>query len=249
MYSSAYPGLDDYWREVSYDQINLMGSSAHGWYTLPRTRSYYVTLSTNAMLNQLAQDCTAAADADIDFTTVKGINMMFNDQLDGYAWGGSMALTLDGVYKAWRDHLGAPMGLRRHLRDRPRDGPRLRLPALVRLVRSGLRQRVGRDEQGPLQLRARHARVSPDLRLHRPAHHRVPQGPRRLDPHEREADAGCLVTSDDRDPPATVRCPDRLPHRTAVRPPVHGGAADAGQRALVHRRGTHAIRLRRQDLR
>ena len=54
------------------------------------------------MLNQLAQDCTAAADADIDFATVKGINLMFNDNLDGYAWGGSMALTLDGIYKSWR---------------------------------------------------------------------------------------------------------------------------------------------------
>ena len=40
---SSYPGLDHYWREVSYGNIpDLAGSVVVGWYNLPRPRSYYV---------------------------------------------------------------------------------------------------------------------------------------------------------------------------------------------------------------
>lgn len=101
------PGqLDHYWREVSYGKINLAGSSAHGWFTLPHPRSHYVTGSGQgaANLNALFDDCTAAADADVDFAAnggLQGINMMFNGDLDGYAWGGGRCVTLDGVYKCW----------------------------------------------------------------------------------------------------------------------------------------------------
>ena len=42
MYINAYPGLDHYWREQSYNLINTVGSTASGWYTLPRPRSYYL---------------------------------------------------------------------------------------------------------------------------------------------------------------------------------------------------------------
>ena len=38
------PGqLGHYWKEVSYNKINLTGSSAYGWFTLPQPRSFYVT--------------------------------------------------------------------------------------------------------------------------------------------------------------------------------------------------------------
>ena len=36
------PGLDHYWRELSFNNINLAGSVVRGWYTLPQPRSYYV---------------------------------------------------------------------------------------------------------------------------------------------------------------------------------------------------------------
>ncbi len=39
MYVNSYPGLDHYWREVSYNKVNLAGSSARGWYLLPKPRS------------------------------------------------------------------------------------------------------------------------------------------------------------------------------------------------------------------
>ena len=107
-YGTAIGQLDHYWREVSYNQINLTGSAAYGWYTLPQPRSYYVTKDADnkdkADLTKLFQDCIAAADADVNFAAnggLQGVNMMFNGDLDGYAWGGSRCATLDGINKCW----------------------------------------------------------------------------------------------------------------------------------------------------
>ena len=100
MYSSTYPGLDHYWREASYNTVTIFGSTAVGWYTLPHPRSYYVV--DNCFDRSLAaQDCTELAEAQVDFTRFSGINLMFNSDLDGYAWGGSRYLTLNGVSKVW----------------------------------------------------------------------------------------------------------------------------------------------------
>ena len=108
-YGSAIGQLDHYWQEVSYGQINLAGSDAYGWATLPQPRSYYVALDTTtnkdkADLSKLFEDCTAAHDANVNFAInggVQGVNMMFNGDLDGYAWGGGRCATLDGVNKCW----------------------------------------------------------------------------------------------------------------------------------------------------
>ncbi len=108
-YGNAIGQLGHYWQEVSYGQINLSGSNAYGWATLPEPRSYYVTLDTTtnkekADLSKLFQDCTAAHDANVNFAInggVQGVNMMFNDNLDGFAWGGSRCSTLDGINKCW----------------------------------------------------------------------------------------------------------------------------------------------------
>lgn len=105
-YGNGQGQLDHYWREVSYNKINLLGSSAYGWFTLPHPRSHYVTGSGqgSANLNALFDDCTAAADGSVDFAAnggLQGINMMFNGDLDGYAWGGGRCATLDGVFKCW----------------------------------------------------------------------------------------------------------------------------------------------------
>ena len=107
-YGGAIGQLDHYWQEVSYGKINLAGSNAYGWATLPLPRGDYVTTDTNgkatADLSKLFQDCIAAHDADVNFAInggVQGVNMMFNGDLDGYAWGGSRCATLDGVNKCW----------------------------------------------------------------------------------------------------------------------------------------------------
>ncbi|MDO9302980.1 MAG: hypothetical protein Q7T89_16450, partial [Anaerolineales bacterium] len=100
MYGSSYPGLDHYWREVSYDAINIQGSNAYGWYTLPQPRSYYV-YSGIFNFDRATTDCIGKANSDVNFSNFTGINLMFNEELNGYAWGGSRYMTLDGITKSW----------------------------------------------------------------------------------------------------------------------------------------------------
>ena len=104
LYSNEFPGLDNFWREVSYGQIN-MGDSAsaiYGWYVLPHPRNYYENLNLEQKLDHLMNDCLAAADADVYFPNYVGINMMFNDYINGaLGWGGTRVLTLDGQTKTW----------------------------------------------------------------------------------------------------------------------------------------------------
>jgi hypothetical protein len=98
-YGEAVGQLGHYWREVSYNKIDLTGSSAYGWFTLPQPRSQYVTQENGkdkADLRKLFADCGAAADATVDFNSVQGVNMMFNGNLDGYAWGGGSCAPLEG---------------------------------------------------------------------------------------------------------------------------------------------------------
>jgi M6 family metalloprotease-like protein len=101
------PRVDNYWREQSYNLINLIGSgSVTRWFTLPHPRSYYVYDSDGDQAEELnldraANDCTAAADADVYYPFYVGINLMFNTDLDGYAWGGGNWMTLDGAPRLW----------------------------------------------------------------------------------------------------------------------------------------------------
>jgi len=100
-YGTAPGQLGHYWNEVSYGKITLTGSGAHGWFTLPSPRATYVTTvdgEDEADLDRLFADCAAAADPTVDFNAVQGINMMFNGELDGYAWGGGGCTTLEGVH-------------------------------------------------------------------------------------------------------------------------------------------------------
>ena len=113
MYSNVKPGFDHYWREQSYGQVNVVGSGAAGWYTLPHPESYYNPSDTRGGtdLDLLASDCIGAADASVDFEQYDGINMMFNSNFDnGYAWGGGRYMTLDGVSKVWRTTWEPPWG-------------------------------------------------------------------------------------------------------------------------------------------
>ena len=104
-YGDAPGQLGHYWSEVSYGRIDLAGSSAHGWYTLPKARAAYLTLVNGRLrvdLSQLFSDCAALADADVDFRGAQGVNLMFNAELDGHAWGGGACADLDGSYQCTR---------------------------------------------------------------------------------------------------------------------------------------------------
>lgn len=96
---TAYPGLDHYWRENSENRVSIDAGFA-GPYVMPQPSSAYRT-GDQTELGKLAQDCTHAADADIDFSRYAGINMQFNSSLWGYSWGGGWTLTLDGQTHAW----------------------------------------------------------------------------------------------------------------------------------------------------
>ncbi len=109
MYSSDYPGLDHFWRQNSYDLANLKGSNAFGWYVLPQNRDYYIN-NGHLDFEKAAVDCTGVADADVYYPDYVGINLMFNNELDGYAWGGAWNLCLDGYCQVWRMTWEPPWG-------------------------------------------------------------------------------------------------------------------------------------------
>ena len=104
MYANTPPGLDHYWHEQSYGMVNIAGSTAFGWFTLPHTESYYNPSNTQggADLDILANDCLAVADSSVDFSLYSGVNLMLNSDVNkGIAVGGSTYLTLDGISKIW----------------------------------------------------------------------------------------------------------------------------------------------------
>ena len=105
MYGDAQPGLNHYWKELSFDTADVAGSSTGtGWYTLSHPESHYNPTDTEkgTDLNLLADDCIAAANSSVDYSAYSGINMMFNSDFDnGWAWGGSRTMTLDGATRSW----------------------------------------------------------------------------------------------------------------------------------------------------
>ena len=115
MYANAFPGLDHYWRQVSYNNIDLVGSAAVGWYTLPQPRSYYVYDNdgdgdVELDWGRAADDCTGVADPDVYYPQYVGINLMFNADLDCCAWGGSWYVNRDGQNKLYRMTWEPPWG-------------------------------------------------------------------------------------------------------------------------------------------
>ncbi|MBE2270201.1 MAG: hypothetical protein IAE80_18325 [Anaerolinea sp.] len=101
-FSTSYPGLDHFWRAISYNAINLTGSTTVSqWYTLPRNFSYYVQ-GENVNLDAIANDCANAANAAVFFPNFVGINFMLNATIGCCAWGGTHTLNIDGQVKTYR---------------------------------------------------------------------------------------------------------------------------------------------------
>lgn len=103
LFSNTQPGLDHYWRQVSYNNINIIGTDTiNTWVTLPHTQAYY-TNGTNPRLNELAIDCMNAANSQVFFPDFVGINIMLNGNLGCCAWGGLLPpLNADGQTKQYR---------------------------------------------------------------------------------------------------------------------------------------------------
>jgi hypothetical protein len=115
MYGSSYPGLDHYWREVSFNNVNVAGSNAVGWYTLPQPYSYYVydnngDGSVDLDFDRATTDCLGVADAAVNFANFVGVNLMFNDDLGCCAYGGGHFMNRDGVERVWHMTWEPPWG-------------------------------------------------------------------------------------------------------------------------------------------
>lgn len=105
--SATRPGLQHYWKQVSYGRVSLAGTRVVGWYDLPAPRAHYVYATAADGAEHLdfqrsAEDCTAAADRDVTLSDYAGINLMFNDTLDCCSWGGGATLTRGGVAQPYR---------------------------------------------------------------------------------------------------------------------------------------------------
>ncbi|MEJ5310436.1 MAG: choice-of-anchor Q domain-containing protein [Anaerolineae bacterium] len=105
---SYFAGLRDalipYFEEVSYNKATIAGSGVvTHWYQLPNPLSYYQGSSTYQNLTRAAQDCTAVADADVDFRNYYGLNLMFNERLSTSFAGitTQISMTLDGEQRWW----------------------------------------------------------------------------------------------------------------------------------------------------
>ncbi|MCF6261969.1 MAG: hypothetical protein L3J24_00025 [Xanthomonadales bacterium] len=126
MYANQPGGLDHYWREVSYNNINVAGSIAVDWVTLPSTHETYIktpgedgAVPADTDLDLLFNDCVAAADPFVDFSNADGngnsfvgINLMFNELIGCCAWGGGITADLDGESKHWRTTWNPPWAFR-----------------------------------------------------------------------------------------------------------------------------------------
>ncbi len=103
MLSAASPGLDHFFQDLSYGQVNLGGSRVVGWLRLPKPQSAY--LSNGSFNKDLAlADAMAAADRDVDFAQFYGVNLIFNTNpfpgnVVGY--GGWRYLSADGARRVW----------------------------------------------------------------------------------------------------------------------------------------------------
>lgn len=230
------PGLDHYFRELSFNNVNLTGSAVCGWYTLPQPRSYYVYGSPAQLdFQRAANDCTGVADADVYFPGFVGINLLFNSDLDGFAWGGKLDIDARRANQNLSHDLGPPLGIREPGSDRSRDGARVRASTLLRSLHRDLRLPMGRHERYLGQLPA----VRPDLRLRRSPHDLVPQRHPRVDPERPEVRRGARHQPDHH---------DGAPRPTHVRHQLPDGPASDRRvdHPVLFGRGPALRRIRRE---
>ncbi|MEZ4519266.1 MAG: DNRLRE domain-containing protein [Chloroflexota bacterium] len=102
MYTDSSPGLDAYWREASYNQLNLDGSTAVGWYEMPQPRSYYLNSDQNPRLQELFHDCASQAIGDITLDAFDGVNLILNGNIGCCAWGGGVVSDIGGSQRTYR---------------------------------------------------------------------------------------------------------------------------------------------------
>jgi len=104
LYTSTFPGLDHYFKELSYNQFSIAGSDVVGWINLSHPQSYYSSSTTGWGVDwdKITADAIAAADSQVDYKNYYGINIIPNVLMGNIGGlGGQRQLTLDGATRLW----------------------------------------------------------------------------------------------------------------------------------------------------
>lgn len=106
--------MDDYFRTTSYQQINLLGSkvapATGSWFTLPNAQAEYVDADNKMKYGTLYSHCATQAATQVNLDDFSVINMAFNTNLVGYAFGGQW----DGRRVTWLPPMGWHGGVTAH---------------------------------------------------------------------------------------------------------------------------------------
>lgn len=114
------PGIDSFYQEASYGAIAVPAVDVAGnkWYTLPKPKASYGTVSNNPEQELVASDCADQADPDVNFTSYYGINFVLNSNLANPGVQNTFAMNRDGQNRTYQmTFIGHPnngMGLSLH---------------------------------------------------------------------------------------------------------------------------------------
>jgi M6 family metalloprotease-like protein len=105
MFGAQAPGLDHFYRTVSYGKITLEGSRVTGWYNLPRPARGYLKADGSFDRDLVLADAMALAGGQVNIPDFYGINLGFNVRppfpgtVVGY--GGTRWLAVGGQQRAF----------------------------------------------------------------------------------------------------------------------------------------------------
>src|SRR5262245_29410871 len=71
-------GVFDFWRDVSYGNLDLTGTIVKGWYTAQKKVAEWDVLPRDQQLDT----CASEADADVDFSDFSGVVVLTNHAND-----------------------------------------------------------------------------------------------------------------------------------------------------------------------
>jgi M6 family metalloprotease-like protein len=101
MVGNAAPTINHYFKENSYGALDIDGADVVGPYVLPNTYAYYVhpigNLGELMDIARISTDVVPLVDADVDFSSYDGVNLVFNSDAGGAAIGTQIQIARDGV--------------------------------------------------------------------------------------------------------------------------------------------------------
>lgn len=105
MVGDAAPTINHYFKENSYGALDIDGADVVGPYVLPKGYAYYVRPAGNPSelmdIARISTDVVPLVDADVDFSTYDGINLVFSSDAGGAAIGTQIPIGRDGVERSF----------------------------------------------------------------------------------------------------------------------------------------------------